>query len=135
MLCYAVIDAVFVYYLIENNNNMFLLLVRELKTVGLANIASGLCGGFTGSYIFSQTIFCMRRGISTKLCGIVVALSELIIIVLPIPITCYIPKMFFGSILIMISIDLMIEWLVSALQYYKYVVGCVCTVAGLLAIV
>jgi len=35
---------------------------RELNTVGLANIFSGLTGGYTGSYIFSQTIFTMRRG-------------------------------------------------------------------------
>ena len=28
---------------------------KELKTVGLSNVMSGLCLGQTGSYIFSQT--------------------------------------------------------------------------------
>ena len=37
---------------------------HELQTVGISNISSGLTGGFTGSYIFSQTIFTMRAGVS-----------------------------------------------------------------------
>ncbi|CAN0101606.1 unnamed protein product, partial [Hapterophycus canaliculatus] len=38
----------------------------ELQTasrfVGWSNVISGLFGGFTGSYIFSQTIFNLRAG-------------------------------------------------------------------------
>jgi len=46
---------------------------HELITVGLANAASGLSGGFTGSYIFSTTVFTYRTGarrlkITTPLC-------------------------------------------------------------------
>lgn len=33
---------------------------HELMTVGLSNIISGLTGGYTGSYIFSQSIFSLR---------------------------------------------------------------------------
>jgi SulP family sulfate permease len=35
---------------------------HELITVGLANAVSGLSGGFTGSYIFSTTVFTYRTG-------------------------------------------------------------------------
>eukprot|EP00967_Tisochrysis_lutea_P102450 scaffold154273_cov37-Tisochrysis_lutea.AAC.7 len=35
---------------------------HELITVGISNFASGLAGGFTGSYIFSTTIFAYRTG-------------------------------------------------------------------------
>ena len=35
---------------------------HELITVGISNTLSGLLGGFTGSYIFSQTIFTFRTG-------------------------------------------------------------------------
>ncbi|CBJ30034.1 conserved unknown protein [Ectocarpus siliculosus] len=35
----------------------------ELQTVGWSNVISGLFGGFTGSYIFSQTIFNLRAGV------------------------------------------------------------------------
>ena len=33
---------------------------HELKTVGISNVVSGVTGGYSGSYIFSQTIFTLR---------------------------------------------------------------------------
>lgn len=33
---------------------------HELQMIGVSNVLSGLSGGYTGSYIFSQTIFCLR---------------------------------------------------------------------------
>lgn len=88
---------------------------RELNTVGLSNLFSGLLGGYTGSYIFSQTIFSLRRGVVHRVCGIIVAVLELIILAMPISITSYIPKLFFGSLLILIATDLIYEWLVRKL--------------------
>ncbi|CAN0497868.1 unnamed protein product, partial [Laminaria digitata] len=38
----------------------------ELQTVGWSNAVSGLLGGFTGSYIFSQTIFNLRAGVCAE---------------------------------------------------------------------
>ena len=39
---------------------------QELQTVGYANILSGAVGGtFTGSYIFSQTLFSMNSKVDT----------------------------------------------------------------------
>ncbi|MBV5344491.1 MAG: hypothetical protein JZU63_02625, partial [Rhodoferax sp.] len=40
---------------------------HELRTVGLSNIVSGLTGGYTGSYIFSQSIFSLKMGIRSRL--------------------------------------------------------------------
>lgn len=85
---------------------------NELLTVGISNTVSGLFGGYTGSYIFSQTIFTMRRGVNTRICGFLVAALEIVVVFLPISITAYIPKMFFGSLLVLIATDLMFEWLV-----------------------
>jgi len=84
---------------------------HELKTVGLSNIVSGLTGGYTGSYIFSQSIFSLRAGVRSRLAGYVLAFCELLVLVLPFPILSYIPNFFFGSLLVMICIDLMHEWL------------------------
>lgn len=84
---------------------------HELKTVGISNIVSGLTGGYTGSYIFSQSIFSLRAGIRSRLAGYVLAFCELLVILLPFPILAYIPSFFFGSLLVMICIDLMHEWL------------------------
>eukprot|EP00559_Dactyliosolen_fragilissimus_P004110 CAMPEP_0184862336 /NCGR_PEP_ID=MMETSP0580-20130426/6807_1 /TAXON_ID=1118495 /ORGANISM="Dactyliosolen fragilissimus" /LENGTH=736 /DNA_ID=CAMNT_0027360151 /DNA_START=145 /DNA_END=2351 /DNA_ORIENTATION=+ len=83
----------------------------ELRMIGLSNIISGLSGGYTGSYIFSQTIFSMRAGIRSRLAGFIVASFEFISVILPISILNYIPNCFFGSLLLMICFDLMVEWL------------------------
>ena len=87
---------------------------RELNTVGIANMFSGITGGYTGSYIFSQTIFTMRRGVYSRVNGYTVVLCEGLMILLPISVISYLPKLFFGSLLVLISTDLMMEWLVAA---------------------
>lgn len=90
---------------------------HELKTVGLSNIASGLTGGFTGSYIFSQTIFTYRSNASSRIVGIVVIVCELVLFLLPYNILAYIPSYFFAATLIFIAFDLCLEWLL--LVYFK----------------
>ena len=83
----------------------------ELRMIGLSNILSGMTGGYTGSYIFSQSIFSLRAGIRSRLMGYTIALCEGITIILPISILSYVPNFVFGSLLIMICVDLMVEWL------------------------
>lgn len=82
--------------------------------MGIANVLSGLTGGYTGSYIFSQTIFTMRRGVYSRINGYTVAICEGLLILAPLSVLSYLPKMFFGSLLVLISTDLMFEWLVAA---------------------
>ena len=46
---------------------------KLLCLTGASNLISGALGaGFTGSYIFSQTIFSMRANVKTKLHGFIV---------------------------------------------------------------
>jgi sulfate permease, SulP family len=92
---------------------------RELKTVGISNLMSGLLGGYTGSYIFSQTIFTMRRGVESRVCGYTIVICELAVMLLPMAITSFIPKFFFGALLVFIATDLMLEWLVSQLVSFS----------------
>ena len=87
---------------------------HELTTVGISNLCSGMTGGFSGSYIFSQTIFSFRRGITSRWSGWVIVIAELFVILLPIPVTSYLPKAFFGSLLILIACELMMEWLIHS---------------------
>jgi MFS superfamily sulfate permease-like transporter len=84
---------------------------RELTMIGFSNMLSGITGGYTGSYIFSQSIFSLRSGIRSRLAGFSLALCEVIVIVCPFPILSYIPNFFYGSLLGMICIDLCYEWL------------------------
>ncbi|KAE9055541.1 hypothetical protein PF007_g32287, partial [Phytophthora fragariae] len=85
---------------------------HELKTVGWSNVVSGLLGGYTGSYIFSQTIFTYRSKTNTRIVGVCVIISEFAIVVAPVSVMSYVPRFFFAATLIFIAIDLMIEWLV-----------------------
>mmetsp|Transcript_20380 Transcript_20380/g.36903 ORF Transcript_20380/g.36903 Transcript_20380/m.36903 type:complete len:692 (-) Transcript_20380:164-2239(-) len=84
---------------------------HELWTVGLSNVVSGLLGGYTGSYIFSQSIFSLRAGIRSRWMGYILAFCEMLFVVIPVSLLSYVPNFFFGSLLVMICIDLMYEWL------------------------
>ncbi len=56
----------------------------ELLTVGYSNLAAGLAGApMTGSYIFSQTIFSMRSGVTSRTNGLIVAIAELFLFAAP----------------------------------------------------
>ena len=83
----------------------------ELTMIGVSNFISGVTGGYTGSYIFSQSIFSLRAGIRSRLAGFVTALVLAITVVMPISILSFVPNFIFASLLIMICVDLMIEWL------------------------
>eukprot|EP00535_Pseudo-nitzschia_heimii_P013035 CAMPEP_0197194584 /NCGR_PEP_ID=MMETSP1423-20130617/29517_1 /TAXON_ID=476441 /ORGANISM="Pseudo-nitzschia heimii, Strain UNC1101" /LENGTH=616 /DNA_ID=CAMNT_0042648031 /DNA_START=127 /DNA_END=1977 /DNA_ORIENTATION=+ len=84
---------------------------QELRVVGISNMISGLTGGYTGSYIFSQTIFSLRIGVRSRIPGFAVAFFSFVVIVMPFPVLSYVPNFFYGSLLSMICIDLMYEWL------------------------
>jgi MFS superfamily sulfate permease-like transporter len=84
---------------------------KELTMVGISNAVSGLTGGYTGSYIFSQSIFSLRIGIRSRMAGFSLAFFQLGIILVPFPILSYVPNFFYGSLLSMICMDLMYEWL------------------------
>lgn len=83
----------------------------ELETVGLSNFVSGLTGGFTGSYIFSQTIFSLRGGLDSRATGLLVALLEVTLVLCPFSVIAFVPKVFFGALQTLIACDLMVEWM------------------------
>ena len=93
---------------------------HELMTVGISNAVSGLVGGYTGSYIFSQTIFTMRSKTNSRVNGIVIILCQLATFLLPLSVISYVPKMFFGALLTFIAVDLMLEWLYFARERMQF---------------
>eukprot|EP00752_Nemacystus_decipiens_P005603 g5071.t1 len=84
---------------------------KELNTVGWSNIFSGLTGGFTGSYIFSQTLFTRRTNCPSRLIGWVVTVSELAVCVITVDPLAYVPLLFFAATLSFIAVELSVEWL------------------------
>ena len=86
---------------------------NELMTVGISNLLSGLTGGMTGSYIFSQTIFTYRTGCRSRWIGILVALTFVAVVVSTVNFLEVTPLFFLGSTLLFIGFDLMFEWLIE----------------------
>lgn len=84
---------------------------HELQTVGISNFVSGITGGFTGSYIFSQTIFTLRGNLDSRINGVLVFVLEVAIVLCPFSIIAYVPKVFFGALQTLIAADLMMEWM------------------------
>jgi SulP family sulfate permease len=82
---------------------------------GLSNVLVGCAGvGFTGSYIFSQTLFSLRMGVSRPFMGTVIAFAELVVFALPINVLAYVPKFYFGALVIWIGYDITKDWLFIA---------------------
>lgn len=110
---------------------------EQLQTVGASNLLSGLAGGYTGSYIFSQTIFSYRfhptaheavhPGLS-RLIGLSLMLCELGIALTPFALTTVVPKFLFGSVMVFIGIELLRTWLIGV--YHKLLVPEYATVLG-----
>lgn len=86
---------------------------KELATVGICNFMSGLTFGFTGSYIFSQTIFTYRTGVHSRWIGIFIMVTFMAVVVSTINFLQVAPLFFLGSTLIFIGWDLLYEWLVE----------------------
>lgn len=98
---------------------------HELKTVGLSNMVSGCLFGYTGSYIFSQSIFSVKNKVTTSLSSCVICTLEVLIVLLPIDILGYLPKFFFSSVLLFVALDLIVDWLYLSyfkLEIYEYVI-------------
>ncbi|KAI9985342.1 hypothetical protein PInf_004674 [Phytophthora infestans] len=87
---------------------------HELKTVGWSNVVSGLLGGYTGSYIFGQTIFTCRSKTNSRIVGVCVILAEIAIVAVPVSVMSYVPRFFLAATLFFVALDLMLEWLVLA---------------------
>ncbi len=75
----------------------------EIMVIGLGNILSGCSGGFTGSYIFSQTIFTYRTHCNTRLVGIWVIAGEMLLFFLYLDPMMYVPLV--SEVTCMLSLD------------------------------
>lgn len=85
---------------------------RELKTVAISNIATGVLGvGFTGSYIFSQTIFTLKSGIYNRLNGWVISVAELLCVISPWSILAAIPNYFLAALVMWFGYEICRDWL------------------------
>jgi len=85
----------------------------EMVTIGISNFLSGCLMGFTGSYIFSQTIFTYRTGCHSRVVGVMIMGFYLLVCISTINILQIAPLFFLGATLIFIGYDLLWEWLID----------------------
>lgn len=86
---------------------------RELVTVGLSNVVTGLFGaGFTGSYIFSQTIFTQRSGCQNRLNGYVIVVAEALLFIIPRSFVEFLPNFYYGALMLVFGLEIAADWLV-----------------------
>ncbi|MEW5305292.1 MAG: hypothetical protein WDW36_007844 [Sanguina aurantia] len=84
----------------------------ELITVGLSNMVTGMLGaGYTGSYIFSQTVFTMRAGVNSRVMGMTIVAMELGVFLLPFDVVQFMPNFFFGALLMWFGCEIARDWL------------------------
>src|SRR5258706_2149233 len=89
-------------------------LERELNVTGLANILSGVCGGYTGCISVSRYLLNLNSGGTGRLSGLTVAaVSALMLTVAP-RLLGYMPKFVLGGLLIYLGADQLHKWVVES---------------------
>jgi sulfate permease, SulP family len=89
-------------------------LERELNVAGLANVLSGVFGGYTGCISVSRSVLNFNSGGAGRLSGLTVAaISVLMLAVAPMALG-YMPKFVLGGLLIYLGADQLHKWIIES---------------------
>ena len=86
---------------------------RELKSVGFANILSGLLGGMIGYHMLGDTTLNHRVGARGKLPGIVTGIVCAGTFLLGSSLLAYLPRPILGGILFFLGLEFLVEWVIT----------------------
>ena len=89
-------------------------LERELNVTGLANIASGAFGGYTGCVSISRTILSFSAGARGRIAGLTAAAIALLMLAQATALLGFIPKFVLGGLLIYLGADQLHKWIVES---------------------
>jgi SulP family sulfate permease len=90
---------------------------RELKSVGIGNLLSGLGGGTVGIHSLSLSALGYKMGTSSRLVGLVSALLCGATLLFGTSVLSYFPRPVMGSLLLFLGFTFLYEWLYDA--YFK----------------
>jgi len=91
---------------------------RELKAAGFANIAAGLGGGLVGYHMLSGSTLSHRIGKGSRLVGVIAAAFFAVVLFGGMPLITIIPKIILGSMLMMLGLSFLVEWVYEG--WYKF---------------
>ncbi|MBK6792893.1 MAG: SLC26A/SulP transporter family protein [Anaerolineales bacterium] len=86
---------------------------HELRSVGVANIVSGLLGGLVGYHMVGDTALNFRVGARGKLPGIVTGIVCAGIFLLGSSLLAYLPRPLLGGLLFFLGLEFLVEWVVT----------------------
>ncbi|MBN1142082.1 MAG: STAS domain-containing protein [Deltaproteobacteria bacterium] len=89
---------------------------REFKTLGVANLVAGLGGSLPGYTTLSLTMLGIKTRAETRLGGVVSTSIVLTVLLVGGKILTWFPKPLLGSLLVLLGIFLLWDWLVLAWQ-------------------
>jgi SulP family sulfate permease len=86
---------------------------RELRAVGLANLLSGVLGGFVSCLALSRTTLARTAGAHGRLAGLTLAAISAALLVVDPAFLGYVPKFVLGGLLIFTGGRLMARWVIT----------------------
>lgn len=86
---------------------------RELRAVGLANLLSGILGGFVGSLALARTSLARAAGATGRLAGLTLAAISAALLVVDPVFLAYVPKFALGGLLIFTGGRLLARWVIT----------------------
>jgi sulfate permease, SulP family len=89
-------------------------LERELNVTGLANMLSGVFGGYTGCVSISRSVLNYNTGGTGPLSGLTVSAISLLMLVFAPTLLGYMPKFVLGGLLIYLGADQLHRWTVQS---------------------
>lgn len=89
-------------------------LERELNVTGLANILSGLFGGYTGCISVSRSMLNLNSGGTSRLSGLTGAAISLLMLAAAPTLLGYMPKFVLGGLLLYLGADQLHKWIVQS---------------------
>jgi sulfate permease, SulP family len=81
---------------------------RELKGVGVANVAAGLMGGLGGYHILSETLLARRFGLAGAAAGFGLAATMVIVLLFGADVLSYLPVGLFAAVVFFLGFDLLL---------------------------
>ncbi|MGB3570669.1 MAG: SulP family inorganic anion transporter [Phormidesmis sp.] len=90
---------------------------EEIKSIGLANLLSGLGGGMVGNQALPSTLLVNNMGATYRLSGLFAVVPSVAVLVLGSSFLSYLPKALMGSVILYLGLSLLWKWLYEA--YFK----------------
>jgi sulfate permease, SulP family len=87
---------------------------RDLKVLGLANIASAALGGYVSCTSLSRSILARSAGATNRMAGLTVAVVSVGMLVADPSFLGYVPKFALGGLLLYLGVDLVYQWLIQS---------------------